>query len=63
VSRFRNLLHHHTHTTHPGPACTFWAGCGAVRREPTGSELPYLSHGKPGFLVHRRMELCQSPCL
>lgn len=33
VSRFRNLLHHHTHTTHPGPACTFWAGCGAVRRE------------------------------
>ena len=33
VSRFRNLLHHHTHTSHPGPACTFWAGCGAVRRE------------------------------
>ncbi len=32
VSRFRNLLHHHTHTSHPGPACTFWAGCGAVRR-------------------------------
>ncbi|MFM9103119.1 MAG: glycosyltransferase family 2 protein, partial [Cyanobium sp.] len=33
VSRFRNLLHHHTHTSHPGPASTFWAGCGAVRRE------------------------------
>ena len=33
VSRFRNLLHHHTHTSHPGPACTFWAGCGAVRRD------------------------------
>lgn len=33
VSRFRNLLHHHTHTSHRGPACTFWAGCGAVRRE------------------------------
>jgi hypothetical protein len=33
VSRFRNLLHHHTHTCQPGPACTFWAGCGAVRRE------------------------------
>ena len=33
VSRFRNLLHHHTHTGQPGPACTFWAGCGAVRRE------------------------------
>jgi len=34
VSRFRNLLHHHTHSSHPGPACTFWAGCGAVRRDP-----------------------------
>ena len=33
VSRFRNLHHHHTHTSQPGPACTFWAGCGAVRRE------------------------------
>lgn len=33
VSQFRNLLHHHTHSSHPGPACTFWAGCGAVRRE------------------------------
>lgn len=34
VSRFRNLLHHHTHSSHPGPAATFWAGLGAVRREP-----------------------------
>jgi len=33
VSRFRNLLHHHTHSSHPGPATTFWAGCGAVRRQ------------------------------
>ena len=33
VSRFRNLLHHHTHHSHPGPATTFWAGCGAVRRD------------------------------
>jgi hypothetical protein len=31
VSRFRNLLHHHTHVTHPGRASTFWAGCGALR--------------------------------
>ncbi len=34
VSRFRNLLHHYTHSSHPGPASTFWAGCGAVRRDP-----------------------------
>jgi glycosyltransferase involved in cell wall biosynthesis len=33
VSRFRNLLHHHTHSSNPGPATTFWAGLGAVRRE------------------------------
>jgi GT2 family glycosyltransferase len=33
VSHFRNLLHHYTHNNHPGPACTFWAGCGAVRRD------------------------------
>lgn len=33
VSRFRNLLHHHVHTTAAGPATTFWAGLGAIRRE------------------------------
>ena len=32
VSRFRNLLHHHTHSSNPGPISSFWAGCGAVRR-------------------------------
>jgi len=31
VSTFRNLLHHHTHTANPGPASTFWTGCGAIR--------------------------------
>jgi hypothetical protein len=33
VSVFRNLLHHHVHQTSAGPAGTFWAGLGAVRRE------------------------------
>jgi GT2 family glycosyltransferase len=32
VSRFRNLLHHHVHATAAGPASTFWAGLGAIRR-------------------------------
>jgi hypothetical protein len=32
VSQYRNLLHHYVHTTSPGPAVTFWAGCGAMRR-------------------------------
>ncbi|CAA9527291.1 MAG: hypothetical protein AVDCRST_MAG67-3780 [uncultured Solirubrobacteraceae bacterium] len=33
VSRFRNLLHHHVHVAAAGPATTFWAGLGAIRRE------------------------------
>jgi GT2 family glycosyltransferase len=32
VSDFRNLLHHHVHQQGAGPATTFWAGLGAVRR-------------------------------
>ena len=34
VSRYRNLLHHYHHQQNPGPAETFWAGCGAIRSEP-----------------------------
>ena len=33
VSRYRNLLHHFVHQNGHGEACTFWAGCGAIRRE------------------------------
>lgn len=33
VSRFRNLLHHHTHLRHAGPAESFWTGCGAMRKD------------------------------
>jgi hypothetical protein len=33
VSVFRNLLHHHVHQAGRGPATTFWAGLGAVRRD------------------------------
>jgi GT2 family glycosyltransferase len=32
VSQFRNLLHHHVHNANAGPATTFWAGLGAMRR-------------------------------
>ena len=32
VSRYRNLLHHHVHNESAGPAETFWAGLGAIRR-------------------------------
>jgi GT2 family glycosyltransferase len=33
ISQFRNLLHHSVHHASPGDAETFWAGCGAVRRQ------------------------------
>jgi hypothetical protein len=33
TSRYRNLLHHHVHSSAAGEAETFWAGLGAVRRE------------------------------
>jgi GT2 family glycosyltransferase len=33
VSDFRNLLHHHVHHEGAGPAETFWAGLGAIRRD------------------------------
>jgi glycosyltransferase involved in cell wall biosynthesis len=33
VSRFKNLLHHYVHQHGTREAETFWAGCGAVRRE------------------------------
>jgi hypothetical protein len=33
VSRYRNLLHHFVHQNSNPEAATFWAGCGAIRRE------------------------------
>jgi len=33
VSQYKNLLHHYVHQTGRAEAATFWAGCGAIRRE------------------------------
>jgi GT2 family glycosyltransferase len=33
VSRYRNLLHHYVHQNGQADAATFWAGCGAIRRD------------------------------
>ncbi len=33
VTRYKNLLHHHVHQHGRREASTFWAGCGAVRRD------------------------------
>jgi glycosyltransferase involved in cell wall biosynthesis len=32
LSQYKNLMHHHVHRTAKSEASTFWAGCGAVRR-------------------------------
>ena len=32
-SQYKNLLHHHHHQHGNAEAATFWAGCGAIRRE------------------------------
>ncbi len=45
VSSFRNLLHHNVHHEGAGDAETFWAGLGAIRRE------PFLAVG--GFDIER----------
>jgi GT2 family glycosyltransferase len=31
-SQYKNLVHHHYHREAEGPAATFWAGCGAIRK-------------------------------
>ena len=33
VSQYRNLLHHYVHNRNAGETATFWAGCGAVKKE------------------------------
>ncbi len=33
LSQYKNLLHHYVHQTGKDEASTFWAGCGAMRRE------------------------------
>jgi glycosyltransferase involved in cell wall biosynthesis len=33
ASQFKNLFHHYTHQRSSRRASTFWAGCGAIRRE------------------------------
>jgi GT2 family glycosyltransferase len=33
LSQFKNLVHHFVHQHSPAQAMTFWAGCGAIRRD------------------------------
>ena len=33
LSQYKNLVHHHYHRANGGEAETFWAGCGAIRRD------------------------------
>lgn len=45
-SQYRNLFHHYVHQTSQPDAATFWAGCGAIRRE--------IFHRVGGFADYRR---------
>jgi GT2 family glycosyltransferase len=47
VSAFRNLLHHHVHHAGAGPASTFWAGLGAIRREAFDAAGRFDAHRYP----------------
>lgn len=33
ISQYKNLMHHYVHQTSSDAATTFWAGCGAMRKE------------------------------
>ena len=44
VSVFRNLLHHHVHQHGAGPAGTFWAGLGAMRRDAFDASGGFIEH-------------------
>ena len=46
ITEYRNLLHHYTHQTGPRDATTFWAGCGAIRRD-VFEEIGRLRRGLP----------------
>ncbi len=39
LSQYKNLMHHFVHQGSSREACTFWSGCGAIRRE------VFLEHG------------------
>jgi GT2 family glycosyltransferase len=58
VSGFRNLLHHHVHQQSGGPAGTFWAGLGAIRRSAFESAGGFVEH--PIEDIELGMRLAQS---
>src|ERR1700722_3046702 len=67
VSGYRNLLHHHVHTHNRRNASTFWAGCGAIRRDAFlaadgfDETYPWLEDVELGLRLHagaHRLLLC-----
>jgi glycosyltransferase involved in cell wall biosynthesis len=51
VSQYRNLMHCYVHQTARKQACTFWSGCGAIRRrvfEESGGFNPGM-YGRPAI--------------
>ncbi len=50
VSQYRNLLHHFVHQTSRRNAVTFWAGCGAVRRQSFETAGGFEEEKSPGAI-------------
>jgi GT2 family glycosyltransferase len=71
LSQYKNLSHHYFHRQAPEEASTFWAGCGAVRREAflavggfdEGFGRPCVEDIELGYRLRRagrRIRLCKS---
>jgi GT2 family glycosyltransferase len=60
VSQFRNLLHHDIHQSSHEDAISFWAGCGAIKRESflriggfdEGYRRPHIEDIELGYRLH-----------
>jgi glycosyltransferase involved in cell wall biosynthesis len=55
VSVFRNMLHHHVHQQGAGPATTFWAGIGAMRRDSFAAAGGFVEHPVEDIELGMRM--------
>lgn len=51
VSQYRNLLHHFVHQTSRHDATTFWAGCGAVRKQSFERAGGFDTERYPGAMI------------
>jgi glycosyltransferase involved in cell wall biosynthesis len=50
ISQYKNMFHHYVHQNSKKNACTFWSGCGAIRREVFAEYGGFsVSYGRPAI--------------